>query len=204
MFPNIASTNQFGSPDLDMRPPEMLRSTMNTWVQCCENCGYSAPCIGDGDTSVSSVIASSKYESLRSYTSFPKLANQFLCWKLIAESEGKYDSAGWAALHAAWVCDDSNKCKEAIQCREYAISMFEHAIDKEIKFAEDSNSAFALLADLFRRVGEFEMAFSLCKNLLGRKDIGNITDIAKFQMALIMKEDIGCHSCDEIVEQAKV
>ena len=28
----LASTNQMGSPDLDLRPPEMARSTMDTWT----------------------------------------------------------------------------------------------------------------------------------------------------------------------------
>ena len=39
-FYGIASTNSFGSPDLDLRPPEMQRSTMGQWIQQCPKCGY--------------------------------------------------------------------------------------------------------------------------------------------------------------------
>ena len=36
----LGSTNTYGSPDLDLRPPEMHRSTMDYWVQECPFCGY--------------------------------------------------------------------------------------------------------------------------------------------------------------------
>ena len=36
----VTSTNTFGAPDLDTRPPEMMRSTMDMWVQECPSCGY--------------------------------------------------------------------------------------------------------------------------------------------------------------------
>ena len=39
----LVSTNQFGYPDLDLRPPEMERSTMDWWIEECPHCGYVAP-----------------------------------------------------------------------------------------------------------------------------------------------------------------
>ncbi len=39
-FNIITSTNSFGSPDLDLRPPEMRRSTMWLWIQRCPCCNY--------------------------------------------------------------------------------------------------------------------------------------------------------------------
>ena len=37
----LASTNNLGGgPDLDLRPAEMMRSTMNVWLQRCPGCGY--------------------------------------------------------------------------------------------------------------------------------------------------------------------
>ena len=38
----IGSTNSFGSCDLDLRPPEMQRSTMCHWIEVCPYCGYVA------------------------------------------------------------------------------------------------------------------------------------------------------------------
>ena len=41
--PVLMSTNSWGYPDLDLRPPEMQRSTMHVWIQECPHCGYSFP-----------------------------------------------------------------------------------------------------------------------------------------------------------------
>ena len=38
----IGSTNSFGSPDLDLRPPQMQRGTMGEWIQK-ERCGFLLP-----------------------------------------------------------------------------------------------------------------------------------------------------------------
>ena len=38
----LMSTNSMGSPDLDLRPPEMQRSTMDSWVHECPSCGYAS------------------------------------------------------------------------------------------------------------------------------------------------------------------
>ena len=36
----LGSTNTMDYPDLDLRPAEMQRSTMNTWLDECPHCGY--------------------------------------------------------------------------------------------------------------------------------------------------------------------
>ena len=39
----IRSTNTMGPPDLDTRPAEMERSTINYWIQTCPSCGFCYP-----------------------------------------------------------------------------------------------------------------------------------------------------------------
>ena len=39
---DLASSNSYGSPDLDLRRPGMIRYTMGQWVQECPDCGYVA------------------------------------------------------------------------------------------------------------------------------------------------------------------
>ena len=46
-YNELASTNTFGSPDLDLRPAEMRRSTMPLWVQECPECGYVSKKVSD-------------------------------------------------------------------------------------------------------------------------------------------------------------
>ena len=36
----LLSTSEFESSDLDMRPGNPRRSTMQHWVESCSNCGY--------------------------------------------------------------------------------------------------------------------------------------------------------------------
>eukprot|EP01084_Bolivina_argentea_P174580 302388_1 len=55
----ITSTNQFGSPDLDLRPPPMKRSTLSRNVQCCPNCGFCQYNLGKNMMDVSNDILSS-------------------------------------------------------------------------------------------------------------------------------------------------
>ena len=48
----MASTNTLGgTPDLDLRPAEMMRSTMPRWIQECPHCGYIAGSL-DKETTV--------------------------------------------------------------------------------------------------------------------------------------------------------
>lgn len=43
----LLSSNTFGGlPDIDGRPPSMLRGTMDLWVQRCPLCGYCATDLG--------------------------------------------------------------------------------------------------------------------------------------------------------------
>jgi hypothetical protein len=102
----ITSSNQFGAPDLDTRPSEMLRSTISAWIQSCLFCGYCAPDISKGPQIASQVIKSDAYENQKINMTYPELASKFLCWALIQEAAGEYGNGGWTAVQAAWVCDD--------------------------------------------------------------------------------------------------
>jgi hypothetical protein len=39
----VSTTNEIGSRDLDNRPAEMMRSTIQYWICRCPKCGYCAP-----------------------------------------------------------------------------------------------------------------------------------------------------------------
>ncbi len=116
-YPMLASTNEFGSADLDMRPPEMRRSTMRGWVQRCHQCAYCAPDLSEGPAIASEVITSPAYCQQRENEAYPELANSFLCWSLIGKAADLDAEAGWAAVNAAWVCDDAEAPSAADQCR---------------------------------------------------------------------------------------
>ncbi len=163
--PILKSTNTFfGEPDLDLRPPELMRSTMNTWVQRCPNCGYCYPYINKGDKRFKKIISSTEYiEQLRS-EEYPELANAFQCLALIYISENKPVAAGEQYHYAAWVCDDNEFTKQAVNCRLKAIQWYENAMKRGESLIEERELETLMMADLCRRIGWFEKALTYCED----------------------------------------
>ena len=60
----LLSTNIQGFRDLDMRPPEMERSTIDTWVQRCPFCGYCAPEISELLSGAPEIVKTNSYQKL--------------------------------------------------------------------------------------------------------------------------------------------
>ncbi len=126
-YAGIGSTNAFGPPDLDTRPPEMKRSTIFAWVQRCPACGYCASDVSKAPSQASSLIYSPEYARQLTDSTFPELANGFLCKALIDEGSADCASAAWALIHAAWACDDAEKPEPAKTCPSKAADMIEKA-----------------------------------------------------------------------------
>jgi hypothetical protein len=157
----IGSTNSFGSPDLDLRPPEMQRSTMRHWVQRCPTCGYCAASIAEGPEIARQIVTSPDYLAQRDDPAFPGLARAFLCSSLIQAATGKESAAGWDALHAAWSCDDEAADKAEF-CRRKTIVLFTAVRAKDETFAQGRVTEDLLLADLYRRSGQFDQVEAVC------------------------------------------
>ena len=119
-----------------------------------------------------------------------------MCWAIIPESRYDFVKAGWAALNAAWVCDDRKRVSVAKDCREKALNFFHNAKNQRKTFAADEVSENLILVDLLRRSGQFEVAKAMCeKALLKHK---SVEKIMMFQVDLIRKKDTSCYSLDEI------
>ena len=65
----LISTNSWGYPDLDLRPPEMQRSTMNVWIQECPHCGYVAGKLTDELQIPKEFLKSDEYNSCDGFDS---------------------------------------------------------------------------------------------------------------------------------------
>lgn len=194
----IISTKALGASDLDARPPEPERSTIQNWIQRCPTCGYCAPDIAKGDKEMANIIQSSLYKKQLRNSDYPDLANAFLCWTLIQEEESQYKIAGWTAVKAAWACDDAEYVDAARESRKRAISLLEMARQKGQWFADNAGTEEAVIVDLLRRSGQFELAMQLCDERLAMKPDTFIRRIMKYQKQLIEKGDIDRHSTSEI------
>lgn len=197
------STNACGSTDLDTRPPEMERSTIDMWIQTCPSCGYCAPSISERIKKASEVINSNSYRQQLNNLKFSKLANAFFCYSLIQESAGRHAHAGWSSIHAAWACDDDGSTASAQTCRKRAVNLLQKARESSQRFVEQPGGEGALIVDLLRRAGQFEEALRICDNGLKKKPEKLLADILRFEKMLIGEADNTCHLLSEATKESE-
>ena len=194
------ATTTTGLPDLDTRPAEPVRSLLPYRVQRCPNCGYCATDIFLEYPGAVHLIRSEPYQKLLRRRSLPEKARQFLAWALIEEAAGEAGGAGWSALHAAWVCDDAEKPLGAIECRRLALERFtrQRALKGHILGFEDASLEDLMLADLYRRTGQFKEAEERARAGLGRQPADVVCRTLSRELELAARSDQLAHSLEEI------
>jgi len=181
------SYTAFGTPDLDLRPPEMQRSTMPLWAKECPACGLvSRGNIRDEENKKhKDYIESEEYKTCQNQEISSSLARKFYKCALIELQENNKRDAYESFLCGAWACDDLFDVDGAKICRKKAIELFE---DTDMK--EDTELVLRQV-DLLRRVGEFKKALTLLKTIKF-KDI-TLWKIGLFQRNLCRKKDTSCY-----------
>jgi len=185
----LASTNTFGSMDLDTRPPEMMRSTMRMWIQSCPTCGYVAGDLADPCPVPKEFLESDAYRSF--VDDAPKLAlcANFLKKARIAEQAENYAAAEDDYLCAAWCADDGEDAYWSTEARLLTLSM----IEKSGSDADENVSA--LKADLLRKTGQFERLIAEYESKRFSEDI--LTKIVAFQIAKAKERDMKTYTVDD-------
>jgi hypothetical protein len=188
------STTTFGSPDLDLRPPEMQRSTMGTWLQLCPHCAYCAPDISQPPADAQ-VLRSEPYRAALQREDFPELARRFLAYA-VASGPSDPAVAAQAFLQSAWVCDDAGLPEQATESRRRAAEWFRRG--KPFADDEQGFATGAVLVDVLRRCGQFAEASSECAALLAAQGAtGVLRKVLEYQQRLIARADIGAHGVSE-------
>lgn len=199
----IVSTNSFGSPDLDTRPPEMGRSTIFAWVQRCPECGYCASDIRHAPPLTDTIIHDQGYIRQLIDEKFPELANSFLCQAFIEEISGDYAEAAWYIIYASWACDDAENKESAHKCRTKAVDMIIKAVANGQDFVEPHGAETAIQADLLRRAGRIAEARTLIAEKLDTISDEIISKILVYQDGLLSKGDEECHTIAEAIAKDK-
>jgi len=195
----IGSTNTMGQyPDLDTRPPEMMRSTMQWWVESCPTCGYCNFDISQMIKKANDVVKTEQYQKQLIDKKYPTLANAFLCQTMIHENNNEYREAGWACIHAAWACDDAGFKALSRECRIRALSFIEKMKELDQKFVSQPGVEDVIRVDLLRRSGQFESALNACREALKKGFDDTVSGILRFEMDLIGKRDLLGHTLSEI------
>ena len=191
----LASTNNFGGgPDLDLRPAEMMRSTMNVWLQRCPGCGYVSEDVSDLSRVDREWLNSDKYRNCDGIPFVSELSKEFYKYYLINMFDKNIEDAFFAVLHAAWSCDDDADIVNAKHCRELAIELATRLLDKGY---ENEDSLKLTRADLMRRAGQFEKMISMYETVEFDEELLN--QILKFEIEKAHKKDSSCYRVEDVV-----
>jgi hypothetical protein len=184
----LTSTNEFGSPDLDLRPPEMKRSTMIFWLNECPSCHYVAPDITKAPENVLDVLKSPEYQEYLSNVSIPDLANKFIRNSLLLKDDT--EKCGMSKLHAAWICDDKNLPDLASKLRSDSADVL-FAL-RPLHDNEENMTIGAILVDVLRRSGRFNEAIEIIQELTNLSIVKShdiVPQVLDFQMNLCETKD---------------
>ena len=188
----LLSTNSFGWPDLDLRPPEMRRSTMRAWLQECPSCGFVAADLSKVSSAeiaaIGGPVAEPTWkEMLADRSNSDALALRFDRRAFIEWQMNKQGLAGYRMLCAAWDADDRGDTQSAIAYRTEAAAFLETALSNTPD-AKEATDWTVQLVDILRRLGKWEEAADYCERLVGHS-VPKVDAIGRFQARAIEEED---------------
>ncbi len=88
------------APDLDGRPGEPARSSLERWIALCPTCGAAAPDLAALPAEAARIVRSDDYAAE---------PDRFLRWSRIAAALGDAEAAAEAILQAAWLREDNGE-----------------------------------------------------------------------------------------------
>lgn len=193
--PVLMSTNTWGHPDLDLRPPEMKRSTMITWVLECPHCGYVSERL-DMDTPISKeFLEKDKYQTCENHDFKRPLAARFYKNYLISKETGNKSGEFTNLLYCAWVCDDAEDIL-AVEIRQKASEIAGQLIDAN---HENKENLLLMKADLMRRANRFDDIIEEYENVRFEDDLLN--QIIAFQIEKAKESDNQCYTVEDVVKE---
>jgi len=77
--------------------------------------------------------------------------------------------------------------------------LFQKARENGQEFAEEPGAEEAIMVDLLRRSGQFELASEMCDEGFKRNPKGVILDVLQFEKVLIGRSDVACHTVAEAI-----
>lgn len=178
----LLSTKEKGPKDLDSRPSEFLRSTMDYWIQYCPVCKYSTQQIGkpfennqEDQTIVIDFLKSNLYNEIAIKYQYCKILMKFILNALLLEKLSKGPDHLWKIffswLHCAWIADDLKDNDLSIQFRSYALNHILHDnhnldyYDMLQLFPAEKVVNYICIVDTIRRAKKFETCNELCQKI---------------------------------------
>ena len=191
-------TGAYGSPDLDLRPPELLRSTMPTWVHQCPNCGYAAKDL-EAETSVTGeFLETEAYRTCDGLGLEDPVTVMFYHRYLCDMEEKDVVRASLDLLYAAWCCDDNDEEDLAVTLRKKSVALMDQYLPECIE-GEAKERFLLMRSDMLRRSGQFDRV--LAEYGPERFTAENHPQIAAFEQALARAKDTKRYTVREALEE---
>ena len=193
----VLSTNVFGSPDLDTRPPEMERSNIEYEIQRCPSCGYCSSDLSKCNKYSKVIVESLEYKTIITSDLLPEIASSYLALSYEYEQNNQLSESIWSAIHASWICDDDLNFEASIKCRKHAISLIGKANSQAELLSSQTGATEAISIDLMRRVGMFQEAQKLVSQTKEKELDELIFKVIDYEEKLIEMNDIESHTISE-------
>lgn len=168
------------APDLDLRPGEPTRSTLEKWLQTCPGCGAAAPDLSRLYGTAAAIVAAPGYRNVTG----PDYALAFLRWAAICQAAGDARNTGEAFLQAAWAADDAGDAANATHWRRQAARAWAEM---------ESFECLLRRIDALRRAGDFTAAEAAAAQLAAQGPDATTAQVLAFQRARITARDAGRH-----------
>jgi hypothetical protein len=194
----IGSTNSIGSPDLDLRPPEMQRSTMAYWLQECPTCGYASGSIDESEADTKAAMDTDEFRAIQSGSLSDTLVGRFLKASIVAEGLENNKSAANYSLWAAWAADDADNYDVAEACRSKSADLYLSLVPDLDKDSEAFTILAAQTVDILRRARRWAEASDLASRLIGRDINPTVRSVVEFGKALASKEDASRYNLSDV------
>ena len=192
MQPTLMSTNSWGYPDLDLRPPEMQRSTMHVWIQECPNCGYVAGRLTDELEIPKDFLKSDEYLNCEGNDFKSDLSKRFYKLHMIGRESGNVEKAFYGLRNCIWECDDVQD-ELAVEMRKRAVELADELFKRD---TEDKELIILMKADFLRRSGQFDRLIEEYENIT--LDDGNSDRVLRYQIEKAKEQDDECYTTEEI------
>lgn len=190
--PVLTSTNSFGYPDLDLRPPAMQRNTMNTWIYECPHCGYVSSDLEKPLEISEDFLKCESYMTCEGHDFKSDLAGLFYKAYLISKKQNELQGEFYNLLYCAWVCDDADD-ELAVDVRITATDVISMLIEADSK---DRENFIVMKSDLMRRSGKFDEMIMEYENVYFENELLN--DIITFQIKKAVENDDGCYTIEDV------
>ena len=190
----IGSTNAMGYADLDLRPPEMQRSTMYQSTIMCE-CGNVFESESKGGSR--ELIESEAYQSCDGIDFGSQKAVMFYRAYLIDKESNPNDLASnfIHILQAAWACDDFDR-ENARKMRLIGIDLLEQIINDD-QYSSRKNDNLLMQADLLRRSAKFDLLIEKFQDMRFEDEL--YQQIIDFQIEKASQKDDSRYTVGDVI-----